>query len=835
MIKNSALRVALGADGVSIWSSEIFGDSQSPRLRDFLSRAFSVQEVEGVELRRAKSFGRIRYGSLRNPAQVWRKLSRALGAPASGDGISSAESDLGPGPGLVRRVDAGLLYLEAPGAKQVRVSRIGDSLSTWQVRRQTDNTLRLWHPVLRNRRDVVFRLEEELAAILGIEDFRASTLTGRVSIRFDNRALTAERIARELEKAWPRLLEGLDGPPSRKRLVAAVGIAGLSFTGQYLVPPLRPVAVAAVALYGAPNVINAAKQLARGQVGVSALYTAGLGMTLATGMPFASSAIAVLMQFWPQLAHRKIVRSQRRIFAGPRRRPISARLPAEDGIEVDVSIDDLQQGDRIVVRHGELVPVDGVVEDGFAAVVADALFGGDQLRDKSQGDAVSAGEFVRDGSLTIRVERTGAQTAASRVASLLPSTPIAGMPSSLEAERIANRNAKPALALAALSFAVTRTLRPSQVLLRPDYATAPRLSAQLSAFHGIASGLQQGVLFRNPAALDRVVQADIFVLDDSAGLERRRVEVSLVQNVEGVSAELVLGYAVAGLRTARTEQSRALMVAATKRKTRVPKADSTSTHAGVTRFRDSRGSAIEVATWPYVAASKLDVPERLQTAPVETDQPALRPLWVLRNDRVIGVVRFARNGALVGRQVVAALKAQNERARIVYLSGSADAQVQALARKLGIELAHGGLTRAAKLDLLRGFGGKTIWIGDGADRDAHDFAAASTVSISVAPLARAHEDAADILLPLVGLEGLPAVIDLGRAHARRLIQGYRTVYAANLLAISGAAHPRYIGLYAGLLSNAGTGLIYARQAWELNRLASAVERKCALLHGSASR
>ena len=661
-------------------------------LRDFLARTFTVREVESVELRRAKAFGRVSYGAVRNPSQIWKKLSQALRRPSS-------KPNAGDEPEL--RVDATFLYLDAPGATTVNVTRIGSALTTWRLQGQTENTLRISHPFLRNRRDVVFRLEEELAAILGVESFRASAVSGRVSIRFDKAALTAERLARELEKAWPRLLKGLDGPPSQKRYVASVGLLGLAFTGQYLVPAVRPIAVAGVLLYSSPNVVGAVKQLKRGEVGIYVMYTTGLSFLLISGMPFASTVIAVLMQLWPDLARRKLIGSQRRVFAGQRRRPAWVRIPQSSGRDVELSIDELRTGDRITVRHGEIVAVDGVIEEGFAAVVDEAAFGGDQVEDKSTGDAVAAGAFVRDGSLTLRVERAGAQTVASYIDSLLPHAAIAGMPSSSDVERIANRNAKPALAASALSFFLTRTLRPSQALIRPDYATAPRLSAQLSALHGVAGGLQRGVLFRNPAALDRLAECDVYVIDDSAGLDRKRIAVAKIYTTSGVSGGLIVDYASAAHAKSPNERGRALAQAAAANRKRVqPNAEPLSRHAGVTRYRDKLGSLIEIATSAYLAASKIDVPTRFRTAPPRHDEPGLRPLWVLRDGAVIGGVSFARTGEPVGRQVLASLKALNPRARIVYVSRAGDAEAKAL----GIEFAYGGLSPTAKLELVRGIG-----------------------------------------------------------------------------------------------------------------------------------
>src|SRR5689334_21213432 len=170
MNQRSALRVALGADGVSIYSSEIFGGTETSRVRDFLSRAFAVQEVENVELRRSAAFGRVRYGAVANPAQIWRKLSRALSTTESPANVA------GPHGASAPLQDAGLVYLEGSSESPVRVTRIGEALSTWRLRGQKEGALSLWHPRLRNRRDLAFRLEEELAGIFGVEDFRASTL-----------------------------------------------------------------------------------------------------------------------------------------------------------------------------------------------------------------------------------------------------------------------------------------------------------------------------------------------------------------------------------------------------------------------------------------------------------------------------------------------------------------------------------------------------------------------------------------------------------------------------------------------------------------------------------
>jgi cation transport ATPase len=343
------------------------------------------------------------------------------------------------------------------------------------------------------------------------------------------------------------------------------------------------------------------------------------------------------------------------------------------------------------------------------------------VEDRAPGDGVTAGAFVREGSLTVRVEQAGADTVASYVDSLLPHGTLTGLSSSLDAERIANRNAKPALALSLLTVWLTRTPLPGQAVLRPDYATGPRLSAQLSALQAVAQGLQQGVLFKNLAAIDRARAADFYVIDDSVGIEP-----------------------------------------------------------------PSRGSP----------------------------PPSSR----------VGI----------GRQVVAALRAQQRKARIVHVSQRPEADARAVARTLGIDAYHGGLSPQQKADLIRGLGGRTLWIGDGSAEGAREAIAASSVSLSVAPLARARQDAADVLLTQYGLALVPEVLELADAHARRLRRDYRTLYTLNLLGVAGAFLASFNALQVGLLSNVGTGLIYARHARALDLLASLVERQGSRLRRAAS-
>ncbi|GLK76726.1 hypothetical protein GCM10008171_19800 [Methylopila jiangsuensis] len=818
------LRIAPGAGGVSIWSEDLFAEPGAPRLRDFIARAFSVDDVAAVDIRSAEAFGRIRYAPAAAPESVWRRIAQALRPSQPRDLESAAAFERQSDP-----LDASNLYLDHPGRWPLRVSRIGGALSTWRLRRERDGALRLAHPALRNRRDLSHRLEERIIAILGVDDVRSRAFSSDLLLRFDPKTLPLERLVRELERAWPALIEGEDQPPSVKRLYAAGSLLTLAAVAQFAVPALRPVAVGAVVVYAAPNVAKAARQLRHGHIGLPALYSFGLGLMLLSGLPLTGTIMAALMQLWPYLTHRTIVNRQRRLFAAHRKRPVWARAPGGDG-EVEVHVDDLKAGDEIVVRAGETAPVDGVAVSGLAFVADGLGRPASPLHDVGPGDPIYAGAVVRDGELTIRVERTGEATAAAHVGRILPHAAFRNLPSLYEAERVANRNARPALALAALNLMTVRAPRFSQAVIRPDYVTAPRLSAQLSALYDLADGLRQGVLFRKLAALDALSDIDVVVLDDGAGLERRTLEVDQVALLWG-SAEDAIAHVAAAFAADGSARGRAIARVAAQGAATGRHVHGLRRSAGAVWFRDEAEREILVASTAYLARHGVSLPpklERLATAQAADGTP---PAILFRDGAPYGVVTFRGSGEPEARAVLTALRRRDPKIRFVHVSSRRTAAARAAAEAVGIEFAFGGLDARGKVAILRSLGRRAVWVGDGAAPDAAEVMAASDVSVSVAGFGNAPDDLADVALLRGELAGLTTLGELAQAHRARLRGDYRTVYAANLLGVAGAFLANFGSLQAGLLSNLGSGVVFARHVKRLNSLIAAIEAQRERLAG----
>lgn len=807
-------RVVLGASSLSIRDFSLVDQGAEAQLRAFVDRAFSVAEVRSVDFDRQSRFGRIRYASRQDLGALWRRLGRALrlGPDAQNGAERPAETTAGFG--------AAELFLDAPGP--VRVRRAGETLTTFRARLDAPDRIRIGHPLLQRQRDMAFRLEEELAALPGVRDFRVNPITSDVTVWLESGARAPERLLRELERAWPRLLDGLDGPPSSKRLAISGGLFGLSAVATFVAPALLPLAVAGVAIYGAPNLLAAARELRRGQVGLSALYATGLLFFLATRSPLTSTLVATLTQLWPRLARDKAIASQRRLLSPWRRRPRWAWRVLEDGEAIETPAEDLVAGDLIVLRRGETSPVDGRIERGLIATVPAGGVAGEP-QDRQAGDLLRAGELVLDGEAFLRVARTAAASTAALIEARLPHGPFRRLPSLDRVEEVANRNARPTLVVAFYQLAATRTLRPAQGIIRPDYATAPRLSAELSAEASFVEALRDGALFLRPAALDRLAEADVVVLDDSAPLLERPLEIARAAGF-GVSRAEALTHAAAAFAGSDGAQARALRAMAGSDLAH-PAAGAIRRRAGCLWYEDPVGGLVEVAASSYLLRGGLGGPEALARA--EADVAAARdtaegtvgpqPLWVLRDGAPIGRVEFRLGAPRPARASLDQLRAASGPAtRILLLSAAGKRATADLGAALGTDFAIGGLSAEEKAHVIRGLGRRTVWVGDGAAPRSFAAMAASDASLSTAAPSSAEQ--ADALLLGRDLDGILAARTAARRRKAVLAADYRVVYGFNLAAAAAALAAGFGGFQSGLLSNVGTAAVYANHVRRLDAL-----------------
>ena len=793
----------------------IFGGDNDTNARRFLERAFSLPEVRRAVVRRDLGLLDLVLEPLADPRRVWRRLGALLRRPPTAKITGAVRADRIP--------------LHAPAAGlPVRVNRAAGGLTTFQVRAVSSGWLRIGHPLLR-RRDVRGRLYTLLRSTHGVEEVRVAGLWASVVVVYDRRLIEVDQLLRLLDDSWGFLLQGPQVAPTTKKLFIAGALVALACTGQFLRPALRPWATAAVALYSLPNAIRAIHDLRRGQIGVPAMASVSLGFLLWTGMPFASSVMATFAQLWPVLANGLAARIEHRLFAEHHRRLAWARLAIATDAEARIELADLQPGTTVWARKGDTIPVDGNILQGLAAIDEHVLTGARGAVDRTVGDKVFAGALVRDGAIAIRAERVGEATSGAAIARALPYGAVSGLPSSADAERVANRNAKPALLLAGLFLLATRTPRLSQVAIRPDYASAPRLSSHLSALRAVAESLEAGALIRSPSALDRLLAADVCIIDDGVDFTRRGVQVEDVKSDSWTAGTEALALAAAALAES-DPRAGALRRESERGRSFALHVRSQFRIAGATLLLDAHGSLVTVAT-PDFALRNLRTPPsdvlnllRAEAGAVGSD-PATRALAVARGRDILGVIRFNRRGPLLAADSVSALRRQMPDVQFVNLSSAPQDVAETRTDSIGLDAVFGGLDPSAKAEALRSISSHVIWIGDGGDVKSAPVREAAAVTVSAAGIGALPKDVADIVLLRGDLASLVFARRSAEHRLARLKDDYRVVYFANLAALAGGVAAGFGSLRAGLTSNLGSAAVFISHWRSLNRFAARADHE----------
>ena len=226
--------------------------------------------------------------------------------------------------------------------------------------------------------------------------------------------------------------------------------------------------------------------------------------------------------------------------------PGSARRVRDEGDE-DVPLEAVGVGDRLLVRPGESVPVDGVVIDGRSAVDESMLTGEAVPVDKAPGDRVTGGTLNRSGAFTMRAEGVGGDTVLARIVDLVAAAQRSRAPVQGLVDRVASRFVPAVVAIAAVAFVLWSLLGPPPALAHAVVAAvsvlviacpcALGLATPMSIMVAVGRGARSGVLVRDAAALESLAKADVLLVDKTGTLTAGAPELTDVIAVAGSPGE----------------------------------------------------------------------------------------------------------------------------------------------------------------------------------------------------------------------------------------------------------------------------------------------------------
>jgi Cu+-exporting ATPase len=496
--------------------------------------------------------------------------------------------------------------------------------------------------------------------------------------------------------------------------------------------------------------------------------------------------------------------------------PKQAHLLATDGTEKDVSLDVVKVGDRLRVRPGESVPVDGVIREGASAIDESLVTGEPMPVEKSAGDKVTGGTLNTSGSFVMQAERVGSETFLAQIVKLVSEAQRSRAPMQRLADKVAAYFVPAVIVAAVLAFGgwglfgpeprFAHALIAAVAVLIIACPCALGLATPMSIMVAVGRGAHAGVLVRNAEALETLAKVDTLVVDKTGTLTEGKPRLTDVELFEGaaVTKDEMLSLAASLERSSEHPLSRAIVRAAEEKKLPfAPVSDFLATAGGGVEAR-LLNKRVLAGTASFLCGRGIELPANSHSSSKEPASAAVTTVFLAVDGKVAGTFLLSDKIKASAPQAIGALR--EEGVRIVMLTGDRRETALKVASELGIEEVEAEVQPQQKGEIvkrLRDQGRIVAMAGDGVN-DAPALAAAN-VGIAMGTGTDVAIQSAGITLVKGDLRGIVRARKLSRAAIRNIKQNLAFAFLYNALGIpvaAGVFYPIFGWLLSPMLASA---------------------------------
>ncbi|MGB9262911.1 MAG: heavy metal translocating P-type ATPase [Pseudolabrys sp.] len=482
--------------------------------------------------------------------------------------------------------------------------------------------------------------------------------------------------------------------------------------------------------------------------------------------------------------------------------PKTARRVKDDDSDEDVSLDEIHAGDRLRVRPGDKVPVDGVIIEGRSAIDESMITGESMPVTRQKDSRVIGGTINKSGSFIMRADKVGRETLLSQIVQMVASAQRSRAPIQRLADQVSAWFVPAVIAAAIAAFGAWAMFGPEP---RFSYALvaavsvliiacpcALGLATPMSIMVGVGRGAQAGVLIKNAEALERMEKIDTLVIDKTGTLTEGRPKVASVLPAPGFDEAQVLKLAASVERGSEHPLAAAIVAAAAERKLELATASDFDSPAGKGVTGTVEGKKIALGNARFLSELNID------TSAVREEAERLRSdgataVFLAVDGKTAGVIAVADPIKQTTPEALRALAADG--IRVVMLTGDNRTTAQAAARHLGIAEVEAEVLpgqKSAVVEKLRREGRVVAMAGDGVN-DAPALAAAE-VGIAMGTGSDVAIESAGITLLKGDLTGIVKARSLSAAVMRNIRQNLFFAFLYNALGVPVAAGVLYPAL-----------------------------------------
>jgi Cu2+-exporting ATPase len=583
----------------------------------------------------------------------------------------------------------------------------------------------------------------------------------------------------------------------------ALGYTAPSFPGARWMPALFGTAVF---LYGGAPFLRGAVQELRDRLpgmmtlialAISVAFVFSAMVTLGyPGMPLweelATLVVIMLLGHWIEM--RSISQAQGALKELAKLLPDTATRIVGDRTE-EVPIDELHEGDVVLVRPGARVPADGVVREGASAVNESMITGESNPVDKKSGERTIAGTVNGAGSLRVEVTGTGEHTALAGIMRLVAQAQSSRSRAQALADRAAFLLTFVALGAGIVTLVAWLALRPGDPAFAVERLVtvlviacphALGLAIPLVIAISTTLGARAGLLVRDRRGLEAARSVNAVVFDKTGTLTRGEFGVVEITTTDGLAADEALRLAAAVEGDSEHTIAQGIVRSAHERGIHATRAEQFEAIPGKGVRAVVEGRELYMGGPALVKALSLDVPPALREATERASQRGQASIYLTEHGRAIAAFVVADVIRPESRDAIRALHEQ--RIEVVMMTGDARAVADAVASELGIDTVFAEVLpeeKASRIEELRRQGKRVAMVGDGVN-DAPALVTAD-VGIAIGAGTDVAVEAGDVVLVRSDPRDVPKIVALSRASYRKMVQNLWWAAGYNIIAIPLAA------------------------------------------------
>lgn len=535
-------------------------------------------------------------------------------------------------------------------------------------------------------------------------------------------------------------------------------------------------------------IVEIVTSLRKGEVGLDLVAALSMTAALAFGEPLAANVVALMYSGGQLLESYAEGRARREMTALLGRVAHTAMRYTCEALE-EIPVSGVRAGERILVRHGEVVPVDGTLASEAAALDQSSLTGESATVDKAAGDEILSGSTNLGNAFDLIATRPAAESTYANIVRLVQQAQESKAPS----VRIADRYAVWFLALTLLIAGIAWWISGDRIRALAVLVVATPcpliLALPVAIISGMSRSAKLGVLIKNGGALEVLAKVRTAVLDKTGTLTYGQARIIDMRTTDGWEPLEMLRLAASLDLASSHVIAEALVGDARRRGLSLSTPTDVSEAAGTGVSGVVEGRQVTIGGSRYVRDNSKGDPYALRNG--VPDDAAVVAVAV--DEQLAGIIVLADR---IRPDAVAMLEAFHDVGirRIVLASGDRSDVVAAVAKKLGIDEAHGELTPAQKVEIVRREAAKapTMMVGDG----VNDAPALATATVGIAMGARgaaASSESADVVLLVDRLDNLIKAINAAHRTKRIALQsvliGLGLSVVAMLVAAAGYLPP----------------------------------------------